>query len=71
MLKVYKRRLVLGLIALMLLFFLIFVIAFLDLNRGAGILSTKLPYKVENYGVMILSLLSIAKVIYEIYRIEH
>ncbi|NQU99022.1 hypothetical protein HQ533_06190 [Candidatus Woesearchaeota archaeon] len=71
MLPVYKRKLLTGLMVLLVLFALIFVLALLDLKKGVPVFGTGLEYDVENVVVIILSLLSMMKVIQEIIRVEH
>jgi hypothetical protein len=70
MLEVYKKKLLVGLMVLLLLFGLIFVLALLDLGRGTAVFGIGIDYKTENVVVIILSLLSMAKVIHEIVKVE-
>ncbi len=68
MLKVYKRRLVFGLMALMITFIIIFLIAFIGLRNGNQMFNTGLGLK-ENWIVIGLCILSMIKVIHEIRRV--
>jgi len=71
MLEVYRKKLLIGLMILLILFALIFILALVDLQRGVPLFGTGLRYDVENVTVIILSILSIVKVIHEIIKVEH
>ncbi|MBU0666938.1 MAG: hypothetical protein ABIC91_08510 [Nanoarchaeota archaeon] len=71
MLKVYKKRLITGLLTLMGLFFCLFLLAIIDLNRGRATIQTGLPQAVENWGLIIISIFAMIKVLREIIKIEH
>lgn len=71
MLKVYRRRLIIGLVLLLLVFGIIFLSALLASNRGYGLLGLGIPFSVENFLIMVLSFIAMVKVVWEIYRVEH
>lgn len=66
----YKRT-VLLLIVMLIVFAIIFLVAFVGLQRKEAIVNiTGLPVDFENWLIMILSIGSIIKVVYELYRIK-
>lgn len=71
MLKVYKRRLLVGLMMLLILFAAITILALLDLKKGVPMFGFGFDYVVENITIIILSLIGMFKVIHEIIRVEH
>ena len=71
MLEVYRRKLIIGLMTLLVLFFLIVLVALMDLRNGRAMFNTGIDYRFENIFVIILSVLSMIKVIHEIHIIEH
>lgn len=70
MLEVYRRKLILGLLTLNLLFVLIFVLAIINNINGRAILGTGLHFMTENLIIMILCVLSIINVVYELKKVE-
>ena len=66
---VYKKKLLATLIVLLILFAAVFIAALIGLNKNYSLFSTGLPVGVENILVMILSVLSMIKVIHEIHRL--
>ncbi|MFH1770772.1 MAG: hypothetical protein ABH828_04400 [archaeon] len=71
MLKVYKKRLLVGLIVMLFLFAIIAILALLDLNKGIALFGFGFNYRFENIAVIILSLIGMFKVIHEIIKVEH
>jgi len=70
MLKVYRRKLILGLLTLQLLFVIIFILTLINNIHGKALLGTGLPYLVENTIIMALCILSIGNVIYELIKVD-
>jgi hypothetical protein len=70
MLKVYRRKLILGLLTLQLLFVIIFVVTLINNFQGKGLLGTGLPYMTENVIIMVLCILSIGNIIYELIKVD-
>ena len=68
--KIYRKKLIIGLLTLQLLFVLFFILALINNIHGRAILGTGLDYSVENYIVMIFSVLSMINIIYEIIKIR-
>ena len=66
----YKRTIVI-LIALMLVFAAIFMLAFAGLQRKQALLGIGMPPEFENWVIMILSLGSIIRIVYELYSLKH
>ncbi len=71
MLKVYRRRLVIGLLVLLVVFAGIFFLGLLANNRAQGLIGLGVPYSVENFFIMGLSFLAMVKVLWEIIKVEH
>ena len=67
----YRRKAVIILFSLLLVFFLIAVFSYVQLKREISILSIGLPYDVEDTIILVLSALSMLKVIHEIQKVEH
>jgi hypothetical protein len=70
MLKIYRRKLILGLLTLQLLFVIIFVVTLINNLNGKALLGTGLPFMTENIIVMVLCILSIVNVIYELTKVK-
>lgn len=70
MLAVYRRKLILGLLTLNLLFLLIFVLALLNTFQGRSTLNTGLAFRTENIIIMIFSVLSIINVLVELHKVD-
>lgn len=70
MLEVYRRKLILGLLTLMLLFVIIFVVTLINNIHGKALLGTGLPFLVENVIIMVLCIFSMGNVIYEIFKVK-
>lgn len=70
MLKVYRRKLIMGLLTLELLFVLIFVVTLINNIHGKALLGTGLPFVVENTIIMVLCVLSIGNIIYELIKVD-
>lgn len=70
MLEVYRRKLIIGLLTLMLLFGVIFTIALINNFAGKALLGSGLPFLTENMIVMVLCVLSIINILYEIKKVD-
>ena len=66
----YRRRIVFVYYALLLMFLLVFIFAYIQLKRQIPILHMGFSYYVEDMIVIVLSFLSIAKVVYELSTVE-
>lgn len=64
----YRKKTILFLLAFLLLFSLSFLIAFFNLKRGEGTLNM-MPYKIENWLIMLLAAAAILKVLRELHKI--
>ncbi|MFH1589230.1 MAG: hypothetical protein ABIB43_01550 [archaeon] len=71
MLKVYRRKLLIGLMSLLLLFALMFALALRDLNLGISLINLGFKQVINNSIVIVLSVLSMLKMVHEIWIIEH
>ena len=67
----YKRKALLLLGILLLVFFIIFIYAYVQIQHHNEIFEIGLPGDSENYLILLFSFLSILKVVYEIYKVEH
>ena len=67
----YRNQVLNVLLLLLVLFSIIALYAFVHLQRKTAILNIGLDYFQENVIIIVLAILSMIKVIYEIYRIEH
>jgi hypothetical protein len=70
MLAVYRKKLIIGLLTLNLIFFVIFMLAFFNTVQGRPTINTGLPYVVENLIVMGFSVLSVINVLIELYKVK-
>lgn len=64
--KQHHQREMKFLIAFLVVFMVLFVVSLINLKRGISIFGLMLPSLIENWIVMILSFLSIVKVVYHI-----
>jgi len=71
MLRIYRRRLLIGLMLLMLLFALIGVLAIIDFNKGIPLFGFGMPVVFENSIIFMLSLIGVIKSVHEIIKVEH
>ena len=67
----YRKRTILVLHSLLLVFFTISVFAYTQFNRQIPILNIGLSYEVDDTLILFLSFLCIVKVVHEIYKVEH
>lgn len=67
----YRKKTITILHSLLLLFFLIFLFGYVQLKREVAILNLGLSYYVEDMLIILLSFLSMARVVYELYKVEH
>lgn len=65
----YKRTVII-LMALMVVFAGIFIVSFIGLQTKQAILGLGMPAEFENWVIMILSLGSIVKIVWELYMIK-
>ena len=70
MLAVYRKKLVLGLLTLNLVFFVIFILAFFNTVQGRPTINTGLAYATENLIIMAFSVLSVINVIIELFKVD-
>jgi hypothetical protein len=63
-----EKRNILLLIILLIVFALIFFISFIGLQRQESLFDIGIPSMFENWLIMILSLGSIGKIVFELYR---
>jgi hypothetical protein len=64
------RRTILVMMFLLVVFAAIFAIAFFSLQKKQSTFGIGIPVELEDWLIMILSLLSIAKIVWEIVKIE-
>ena len=67
----YRKKTIVILNSLLLLFFLIFVFGYVQLKREVAVLNIGLSYYTEDMLIIILSFLSMARAVYELYNVEH
>ena len=67
----YRKRTILVLHSLLLVFFTISVFAYVQFNRQIPILNIGLSYLVDDTLILFLSFLCIIRVVYELYKVEH
>ena len=67
----YRKKTIIILHSLLLVFFLIFLFGYVQLKREVAILNIGLSYYVEDMLILILSFFSMVKIVYELYNIEH
>lgn len=67
--KEHHKREAIFLISFLLLFGIFFLFGIVNLQRGSGILGIMNDYVIENWIVIVLSFLSIIRVLVEIFRI--
>jgi len=67
----YRKKTVVILNSLLFLFFLVFVFGYVQLKRHVAILNIGLSYYIEDMIIIMLSFLSMVKVVYELYNVEH
>lgn len=70
MLEVYRRKLIVGLLTLQLLFVIIFIVTLVNNINEKAFLGTGLPFMTENFIIMILCVLSIINIIYELTKVN-
>ncbi|MFH1506581.1 MAG: hypothetical protein ABIE94_06380 [archaeon] len=68
----YRRKLLITLMILLAVFLVVFLAVIIAMNRGSTVFSIPgFPPEVENWIVMILSIIAIIKIVWEIAVIEH
>ena len=67
----YRKKTIVILHSLLMLFFLIFLFGYVQLKREVAILNIGLSYYAEDMLILILSFFSMVKIVYEIYNVEH
>ncbi|MBW2976800.1 hypothetical protein KY347_05125 [Candidatus Woesearchaeota archaeon] len=67
----YRKKTITVLFSLLIVFLLIFTFSYIQLKRKIAVFSIGLPYYTENMLVLVLSAVSVLRVVYEIYRVEH
>lgn len=71
MVNKYKRKSLILMTILLLIFFIVFIYSYIQSKKGVLIFNIGLSNNYENKLVMIFSFLSIIKVVYEIFKVEH
>ncbi len=66
--KEHHKREMFFLIGFLIIFFVIFIIALLNLRRGVPVFGIGLPYLIEDIIILILSLIAIIKILWYIVR---
>ena len=66
----HYRKTILLFIVLLIVFAMIFIIAFIDLQNKQGLLGLGIPIEFEDWLIMILCVGSIIKIVWELYIIE-
>lgn len=64
----YRKRVIYALFSLLVLFFLIFALAIFNLRRGSSVLNLGLGYALEDWIVIVLSVIAIFKVVIAIVK---
>lgn len=67
----YRKKTIIILHSVLVLFFILFIFAYVQLKRGIAIFDIGLSYYLEDMMVIVLSFLSMIKIVYEIYQVEH
>ena len=67
----YRNKTIILFLFLLVLFGIIAFFSFIQFQRGIAIFNLNMPYYLEDLAVLGLSILSMLKVVYEIYKIEH
>ena len=66
----HVKRTIIILIGMMFVFTVIFILAFVGLQRRESFLDLGMPVEFENWTIMLLSLASIIKIVWELYNIR-
>jgi len=66
----YRKKAVIFLCVLLLMFFLAFMISYIDLKSKIAVMKIGIDYKTVDISVMILSFLAMIRVIFELVKIE-
>ena len=67
--KKHREKLVISLLAMLILFFCSFTIAIIGLKNGYAIFNLGIGYAVENWMIIILSIIFNIRIIYELIKI--
>ena len=67
----YRKKSIVVLFYLLIVFFIISIFSYVQIRRKVPILNLGLSYYTEDILILSLSVLSMIKVVYEIYEIEH
>ena len=67
----YRKKTIVILHFLLMVFFLIFLFGYVQLKREVAILNIGLSYYAEDMLILILSFFSMVKIVYELYNVEH
>ena len=67
----YRKKTIIILHSMMLVFFMVFLFAYVQLKREVAILNIGLSFYVENMMIIAFSFISILMVLYEIVKVEH
>jgi len=66
----YRKKLLITLMVLLAIFLLVFIAAILAINRGVALFSIGIPFAVENWLVIILSIIAMVRIVWEIILVE-
>jgi hypothetical protein len=61
-----KEKLIISLLSLLILFFCTFVVALIALRNGHALFNIGIPFMVENWFIILLSVIFIVKILYEL-----
>ncbi len=67
----YRKKNVLYLIIFLILFLIAFFVTYFSFKSGKSVLNLGFPYEIEDYVIMVLSIIGMVMIIYEIIKIEH
>lgn len=67
--EIHKEKLIIALMSLMILFFCVFTFAYISLKSGHSLFNIGFNYIWENWVVMVLSSLSVIKLIVELLKV--
>lgn len=66
--KNYKEKFIITLLSLLILFFCSFTVALIALKGGYALFNLGIPHIVENWILILLSIIFIAKILYELVK---
>ena len=66
LIKDYKEKFVITLLSLLIMFFCCFTVALIALKNGHALFNLGIPFVVENWLIVLLSIVFIVKILYEL-----